>query len=171
MATTLKTLLALVLVVAVWWSMAALALSFDTIQAGIRDLNTTPPAEEGLLITFDHGPGVCCEDFNTALALSIWITALSAIPMALIAIVANRRMNAMSPSETRQALSRGAMFCQGASVGANLLLAYGLYSYASVAIYHPLFWILIGEALVSVTAIPVWHRLSRQVPPVNQLAF
>jgi hypothetical protein len=170
MGSTLKSLAVLLLVAAVWWSMAALALSFDTIEAGVRDLNRPPPVQDGLWIVDDHG-SYCCDDFYSALALSFWTTAFSALPMALVAIGLRRNWNMLRRSDMRQAVLRGAMFFQGASVGANLLLAYGLYSYASVAIYHPLFWILIGEALVSVTAIPVWHRLSRQVSPVNQLAF
>jgi hypothetical protein len=171
MATTLKTLLALVLVVAVWWSMAALALYFDTIQAGIRDLNTTPPAKEGLLIMFDHGPSLCCADFNTALASSLWITALSAIPMALIATVANRRRNLLPPSETRQTLSRAAMIFQGASVATNLLIAYAFVSYGFDGIFELGFWILVGQALVGLSAVPLWYRLSYSVSPAQSVAF
>jgi hypothetical protein len=65
MGSTLKSLAVLLLVAAVWWSMAALALSFDTIEAGVRDLNRPPPVQDGLWIVDDHG-SYCCDDFYSA---------------------------------------------------------------------------------------------------------
>ena len=167
MGVTINSLFAFLLALGVWSSMAALALSFDVIQAAVRKSATTPDLG---LIWFDARSD-CCHEFNASLAFCLGLTALSAIPMASIATGLRWRRN-LPHSEAMQAMFRAAMIIQGASMVLNLYLAYSFFSdELAPPELKPFGWLRLTGAAVSMVAVPMWHRLSRMVSPAFQITL
>ena len=163
MGSLFKTSLALLFVVGVWWSMIALALSFEVIQASVG--SATAPLRPGLeLIWFDYSE--CCQNFNDGLAASLGLTALGGIPMALIAIAISMARRRLPRAEALQAALRAALIVQGGSAAANLFLAIRFWSddLAPKELY-PWGWLVVAGVAASLAAVPVWHRLSRSTAP------
>jgi uncharacterized membrane protein YwzB len=165
MSAMLKTVVALLCIAAVWWSMAELALASDVIQAGVRDVILRSPFQKSGVVEFvDFHEQYCCEDFNTGFAWSFFVTAFSAIPMGLLALVLSWRRHSLSRSVALQAIARAALILQGASTVLNLLLTLMWFSDDPVDLVNPWGWIVAAGMVASLVAIPVWYRLSQAQP-------
>ena len=164
MSSALKTIVAFVCLAGVWWSMAELALTSDVIQSGVRDVVLRSPFLESSpgLIVFDDGYfGYCCDDFMTGLSLSFFVTAVSAMPMALVAFVLTRTRPTRHPAIPE--FARAALFLQGASIALNLLFAWVWFSDEFLpSSMSAWVWAMVGGVIAGMAAVPAWYRLSQR---------
>ena len=163
MGFALKFVGGIVIVGAIWWSMARLVWSSDLFQSSIGGTMAQARFLDGEALSFDHG-NFCCSDFDAGLAWSFVAAVLGGFPIAITAIVLRRRMRfGVIPPPWSEPFLLAAFVMQFASLIVNLLLTLLLLGDPADIISHPGSAYIVVVAVLSAVALPMWHTLRQAV--------
>lgn len=169
---TIKSVLALVAILGVWWLVTNVAASSDVIAESVFTvMRRLPPlsvrSSDGLeLIDFDTGD--CCEGFGAGLRLVFVVTFIGGLPMALFGIAwleSDRRSRRRRPQNLEPFFLAAFAFQFAASVIYWILAIVALLAAPEGVFESWAGWGLTTAGVVSVIGLSRWHRLRRSVEP------